>query len=114
MPEPDIYAAALLAATPTLAISEDEDMPILTEVVSPEAADSKGAPLPVDAAQVEALTAEIVESVKRRLSYELSTLLEAVLLNTVEELEAGIAASVETAIRGFMEQKFSSGETDTL
>lgn len=81
--------------------SGDEDLPILTEVVSSETQAARG-----DAAHYQALTAEIVEAVKKRFSYELPTLLEAVLLNTTEELEAGITTIVETAVRELTAKKF--------
>ncbi|MDR1162419.1 MAG: hypothetical protein LBM17_01090 [Candidatus Accumulibacter sp.] len=86
--------------------SGDEDLPILTEVVSSETQAARDARARVDAAHDQALTAEIVEAVKKRFSYELPTLLEAVLLNTTEELEAGITTIVETAVRELTAKKF--------
>ncbi|MDR1275283.1 MAG: hypothetical protein LBL72_02695 [Candidatus Accumulibacter sp.] len=87
----------------------DEDLPILTEVVSSEtqaAQTAHDARALADAAHFQAITAEIVEAVKKRFSYELTTLLEAVLLNTTEELEAGITTIVETAVRELTAKKF--------
>jgi hypothetical protein len=93
-------------------VGGDEDLPILTEVVH---AEENAMPLeraPIDAAQFQALSAEIVDSVKKRFSYELPTLLEAVLLKTTEELEAGIATIVETATRDLFAKKFGGGDTN--
>jgi hypothetical protein len=92
----------------------DEDLPILTEVVPAEEKAALDVCAPIDAAQFQSLSDEIVESVKKRFSYELPTLLEAVLLKTTEELEVGIATIVETAARDLIAKKFGGGDANAL
>jgi hypothetical protein len=107
------HPAALLTpgnlAMPIQLTPEEEDLPILTEIVTIKAAEKS--PL-FDKTQISALTSEIVDAVRQQLSFELSTLLEAVLLSTSEELRASIAVIVETAVRDYLARRFSSKNTD--
>ena len=92
----------------TVKMAEEDDIPVLTEVVTPD--QDKGAP-PADEskpdfcasfdARLEELAAQMAEAIGRQMACELPTLIEATLLNASEELRTGITATMETALRDF-------------
>ena len=93
-----------VAATPAPAV-EDEDVPVLTEVVSVEATILEGSADRFDETQVSILASDIAHAIGQQLTFELPTLLEAVLLNAGEELRAGITSTMETALRDFIARR---------
>ena len=85
--------------------NEEEDIPVLTEIFASQTNSPKGTGT-LDDTQIKQLTDDIIVSVKQQLSYELSTLLEATLVGTIEEMQTGISMIVENAVRNHMAQKF--------
>ena len=83
-------------------VAEDDDIPVLTEVISAEAAVSEGSTNRVDETQITLLASDLAEAIGQQLTYELPTLLEAVLINAGEELRLGITATMETALRDYI------------
>lgn len=92
-------------APPPLTTIEDDGLPVLTEIVSVEAAISADKTDPFNDTQVILLAQEIAHAFGLQLTYELPTLLEAVLLNAGEELRAGISSTMETALRDFIARR---------
>ena len=91
---------------PAEAPSEDEDLPVLTEIVEPEPAVSETpAEEGFDEALVAILVADIAHAIEQQLAIELPTLIEASLLSVKEELRAGIGATVEVALRDFLTRR---------
>ena len=86
-------------------VAEDDDIPVLTEVVSAEAAVSEGSTNRVDETQVTLLASDLAEAIGQQLTYELPTLLEAVLINAGEELRVGITETMETALRDYIARR---------
>lgn len=86
-------------------VGEDDDIPVLTEVVSAEAAVSEGSPNRVDETQITLLASELAHAIGQQLTYELPTLLEAVLINAGEELRIGITETMETALRDYIARR---------
>lgn len=86
-------------------VAEDDDIPVLTEVVSAEAAVSEGGTNRVDETQVTLLASDLAEAIGQQLTYELPTLLEAVLINAGEELRVGITETMETALRDYIARR---------
>lgn len=90
------------SANVALPANDDNDLPVLTDVVCAEAAVSEVSPDRFDETQVSLLASDIAHAIGQQLTYELPTLLEATLLNAGEELRAGITATMETALRDFI------------
>ena len=86
-------------------VGEDDDIPVLTEVVSPEAAVSESSTNRVDETQIPLLASELAHAIGQQLTYELPTLLEAVLINAGEELRTGITETMETALRDYIARR---------
>ena len=86
-------------------VAEDDDIPVLTEVISAEAAVSEGSTNRVDETQVTLLASDLAEAIGQQLTYELPTLLEAVLINAGEELRVGITETMETALRDYIARR---------
>lgn len=94
-----------VAANRRTPVSDDDDLPVLTEVVSAEAAVSEGSPDRFDETQVLILASDIAYAISQQLTEEMPTLLETALLNAGEELRAGISATMETALRDFIARR---------
>ena len=101
----------------TPASTLDDDLPVLTEVVSAEASVSEKRAERLDETEVALMAAEIVHAIEHQLAIELPTLIEAVLLNAGEELRSGINSTMETALRDFLARRkqlrLPLDETDT-
>lgn len=97
-----------VASAPTPVI-EDDDLPVLTEVVSADAAVSeavsKAGPDRFDETQLSLMATEIAHAIGQQLTSELPSLLESALLNAGEELRAGITATMETVLRDFIARR---------
>jgi len=92
-------------ASAPLPTNDDNDLPVLTEVVSAEAAVSEVSPDRFDETQVSLLASDIAHAIGQQLTYELPTLLEATLLTAGEELRARITSTMETALRDFIARR---------
>jgi len=86
-------------------VDEEDDIPVLTEVVSAEAAVSESSPNRVNETQITLLASELTHAIGQQLTYELPTLLEAVLINAGEELRTGITETMETALRDYIARR---------
>jgi hypothetical protein len=113
-------ASPMRTEEPFPAVLEDDDIPILTEVVTAEEekdvemdAAPPGAETPVaedapaveeapPASDLEALAARMAQAIDQQMAYELPTLIEATLLDVVANLRAGIASTVKAALRDFV------------
>lgn len=93
--------------------SEDDDIPVLTEVVPLEEADSRiliaDEPPPVACdtldARLEELATQMAQAIGQQMTYELPTLIEATLLNAGDDLRTGITATMEAALRDFIARR---------
>ena len=110
---------------PTLV--EEDDIPILTDVVQEEPPEEKPepkkysfspaselppitispGPVPLDFPDItkehpEELVAQLARAINKQLTYELPSLVEASLLNISDELRTGIMATMDAALREFM------------
>ena len=101
----------------TPASTLEDDLPVLTEVVSAEASVSEKRAERLDETEVALMAAEIVHAIEHQLTIELPTLIEAVLLNAGEELRSGINSTMESALRDFLARRkqlrLPLDETDT-
>ncbi len=97
---------------------EEDDIPVLTEVVPPNTPIEAEAteqvepdePASVDPmiaveARIEELAADMARAIAEQMAYELPTLIEATLLNAGTELRNGITATMETALREYIAQR---------
>ncbi|MDR3299768.1 MAG: hypothetical protein LBU43_07145 [Candidatus Accumulibacter sp.] len=91
-------------------VTMEDDIPILTEVVSVaekerETPVSEEAPPDLPAASgnvsLEEFAVRMSQAIEEQMTYELPTLVEATLLNVSEELRKGITSTMETALRDF-------------
>ncbi|MDR3220679.1 MAG: hypothetical protein LBU46_01545 [Candidatus Accumulibacter sp.] len=105
--EPSLIEALESGALP---LRKEEDLPVLTEVVPVE--DERKAPVPGEAPQdspaasdnvsLEELAARMAQAIDQQMAYELPTLIEATLLSISADLRAGIASTMEAALRDFI------------
>ena len=107
------------------AAEEDEDFPVLTEVVLAETEGEIETPslpepepssspdptpspvVPLDFPDIarnssEEFVAQMVQAINKQLSYELPSLVEATLVSISDELRAGIMSTMDAAIRDFI------------
>jgi hypothetical protein len=94
----EIHFAAPLAV-------DDEDLPVLTEEVSAEAAISVASPDRFDETLVSILAADIAHAIEQQMSIELPMLIEASLLTIKDDLRAGISATMDVALRNFLARR---------
>ena len=93
-------------SAPPPPISDDEDLPVLTEVVSAEAIIPETQPEPNDEEALLAIVAaDLVRTLERQLPIELPSLIEATLLNAQEELRSGINSTLDMALRDFLARR---------
>ena len=84
---------------------EDDDLPVLTEVVSAEEDVGAAPDDPIDETQVSLLAADIAHAIGQQMAFELPSLLEAAFLMAGEELRAGITSAVDAALRDFIARR---------
>ena len=92
-------------SNPPLQAAEDDDLPVLTEVVAVDAADFTEPSERFNETQVSLLASDIAHAIGQQLTSDLPSLLETALLNAGEELRAGITATMETALRDFIARR---------
>ena len=97
----------IASVPPNLAphVAEDDDLPVLTEVVAVDAAGFTEHSERFDETQVSLLASDIAHAIGQQLTSDLPNLLETTLLNAGEELRAGITATMETALRDFIARR---------
>ena len=84
---------------------EDDDLPVLTEVLPAEASVFEERDDRFDETQVSLLAADIAHAIGQQLTCDLPSLIEAALLNAGEELRNGISATLETALNDFIARR---------
>ena len=84
---------------------EDDDLPVLTEIVSAEAAVSEPVHDRFDETLISIIASDLVQSLEQQLAIELPTLIEASLINAQNELRAGVSSTLELALRDFLERR---------
>jgi len=84
---------------------EDDDLPVLTEVVSADACVAEESIDRFDETQLSLLASDIAHAIGQQLTLDLPSLLETALLNAGEQLRAGISATMETALRDFIARR---------
>lgn len=99
-------AAAVTADTPP-PNTEDEDLPVLTDVVpaEPEAIPEPPPRDRDDETLLSTIAADLVLSIEQQLAIELPMLIEATLINTQNELRSGISSIMGTALRDFLARR---------
>ena len=85
--------------------AEEDDLPVLTEVVAPEAAVAETGADRFDETLVAILASDLARAIEQQMAIELPTLIEASLLTAQEELRAGISATMEMALRDFLARR---------
>ena len=95
-----------VVATPPPSV-EDDDLPVLTDVVPAEA---ESAPAPEhrerdDERRLSIIAADLVCSIEQQLAIELPMLIESTLINSQNELRSGINSIMSTALRDFLAQR---------
>ena len=91
--------------SPAAAEPEDEDIPILTEVVSAEEAISVEKIDRDDEIRITLLASEIAHAFGEQLANDLPALLETALLRAGKELRSGIDTIMESALRDFIARR---------
>ena len=102
-PRPPEIAAPIPSPPPQA--TEDDDLPVLTEVVAADAAGFAEHSERFDETQVSLLAADITHAIGQQLTNDLPSLLETALLNAGEELRAGITATMESALHDFIARR---------
>ena len=93
-------------SAPPPPISDDEDLPVLTEVVSAEAIIPETQPEPYDEEALLAIVAaDLVRTLERQLAIELPSLIGATLLHAQGELRSGINSTLDMALRDFLARR---------
>lgn len=92
----------VFAETP---VAEDDDLPVLTDVVPPEAAVSEAATDRFDETLLSILAADLAHSIETRLGVELPSLIEATLDSFQQDLRRGIVAATEAALKDFLARR---------
>lgn len=99
----DIEPAVPPAPAPEpVAAEEEDDLPVLTEVIPPATA---APPDRLDETLLSIIATDLVHSIERQLAVELPTLIEAALLNAQNELRTGIGSTLEMALRDFLARR---------
>jgi hypothetical protein len=96
---------AELTSTPLPTI-DDDDLPVLTDVVPAEVEPvSDASNEPDEEALLSIIAADLVHSIEQQLAIELPTLIEATLINAQNELRAGVNSTLEMALRDFLARR---------
>ncbi|MEF8700201.1 MAG: hypothetical protein V5B32_00950 [Candidatus Accumulibacter sp. UW26] len=94
-----------LPALPGRPAGDDDDLPLLTEVVLPALpADAKSAGQVAPVRRPD-LAADLVDLIDRRLQSELPALIDATVQHASDHLRRGIDAAVGTAVRDFLAER---------
>ena len=88
-----------------LATTEDDDLPVLTEVVSAEAAFAEEQADRFDETRVSLLAADMAHAIGQQLTSDLPGLIESALSDAGEQLRSGIGATMESALRDFIARR---------
>lgn len=100
------YAGKAENASASPPVNEDEDLPVLTDVVSAETVVPETRPDRYDEeALLTILATGLVRTLERQLAEELPTLVEAALLSAQHELHSGINATLEMALKAFLARR---------
>lgn len=85
-------------------LPEDDDVPVLTEIISAEEALSEADEIADrhDETQITLLASEIAHAFGEQLANDLPALLEAALVRAGDDLRAGISSIMDSALRDFI------------
>ena len=91
---------------PAATADEDDDLPVLTDIVAGEAsAPSSRADRYDEEALLSIIATDLVRTLERQLATELPTLIEAALLSAQQELQTGINSTLEMALKAFLARR---------
>jgi hypothetical protein len=94
-----------LPALPARAAGDDDDLPLLTEVVLPAPIAAEKSASKVAPVRRQDLAADLVDLIDPRLQSELPTLIDATVQHASDHLRRGIDAAVATAVRDFLTER---------
>lgn len=97
--------APLAPLTASVAEDPDAGIPVLTEVIPPEASVAETGLDRFDETLISILAADLAHSIEARLACELPALVNATLRNLEQELHQGVVAATESALRDFLEHR---------
>ncbi len=100
-----IAAPAEKAASALLPANEDDDLPVLTEVIVGEEPVAQTRSDHVDETLLAIIAADLVHTLQQQLAVELPTLIEASLIDAQNELRSGINSTLELALRDFLARR---------
>lgn len=100
-----VAAPAEKAASTLLPANEDDDLPLLTEVIVAEEFLAPSPPDRVDETLLAIIAADLVHTLQQQLAVELPTLIEASLIGAQNELRSGINSTLELALRDFLARR---------
>lgn len=87
---------------PPAPVSVEDDLPLLTEVIQPEAASGTTASPVIDETLLALLARDIAHAIDQQMHIELPMLIEATLQNAKDELRAGIDSTISIAVRDYL------------
>ncbi len=86
-------------------VNDDDDLPVLTEIVSAEAAVSESSTDRFDETLLSIIATDLIHSIENQLAIELPSLIEATLLNAQNELRTGVNSTLEMALHDFITRR---------
>ena len=95
----------LSPATGTPPTAIEDDLPLLTEVVSAEETVTEARPDRIDETLLAVIAADLVHTLQQQIAIELPTLIEASLLSAQDELRNGINSTLELALQNFLARR---------
>ena len=88
-----------------LPANEDEDLPVLTDVVPAEITVSAPPADHFDETLLSIIASDFVHCIEQQLAIELPMLIEATLINAQNELRTGINSTLDMALRDFLARR---------
>ena len=85
--------------------ANEDDLPLLTEVVSAEETVAQTRPDRIDETLLAVIASDLVHTMQQQIAIELPTLIEASLISAQDELRNGINSTLELALRNFLARR---------
>ena len=85
--------------------ANEDDLPLLTEVVSAEEKVTEHRPELIDETLLAVIASDLVHTLQQQISIELPTLVEASLIGAQNELRNGINSTLELALQNFLARR---------
>jgi hypothetical protein len=92
-------------ASRNAAAGNEDDLPVLTEVVNFEEPVVEARPDRMDETLLAVIAADLVHTLQQQVAIELPTLIEASLLSAQDELRKGINSTLELALQNFLARR---------